>query len=558
MLERTYELIKNEPGRYLLYVVAASMLVGTLVPVFLLSLVDLGAPGLPLYLILLSPGLLVFLVSIIPFLQVGMERRRVNQIMPLFVTHMASMVTSGLPLEKVLGYVADMRDYGIIAENCGQIQNLVLNYGNTVSEAARFVAKEIKNDMERDFFIRLAHAIDVGDEMGTFFNYEQEIIMDEFLLNGESTLKNMDFVKETYVALLVSMTFLVVFVAIIPLVGGGVNEMMLLGITFTFLVLEVMFFMISVFVMPTDRIWYPWSTKLIKNMITALDKLLIYVIVLNVLAVLLLVVYVVVADLPLRLALPIVSTPLFISGLLIHREQVRINNRDNIYGSFIRALGRSMETSSATLPASVRQISQHKFGNLSSAVENLSKRLDTNIDPTLAWDNFIAETESNFIDKFTRMYIDTTGHGASPERTSYFISKNMNKFLAMRKKRNVFVSSMTGVAYGTMVALAGTMWIMYAIINYIGILIESMYGEIVIGGSASVFLGSIVNPSYDLGVLSLVVMAILSIHAFVSSQTLNSMKGGHWFGSALHFSGLIWVGVACTYLVDIFIGMIMT
>ena len=558
MLERTYELIKNEPGRYLLYVVAASMLVGTLAPVILLSVVNLGSVGLPLYLILLSPGLLVFLASIIPFIQVGMERQRVNQIMPLFVTHMASMVTSGLPLEKVFGYIADMRDYGIIAENCGQIQNLVLNYGNTISEATRFVARDVKNDMEKDFLIRLAHAIDVGDEMGTFFNYEQEIIMDEFQLNGESTLKNMDFVKEIYVALIVSMTFLVVFVAIIPLVGGGVNEMMLLGITFSFLVLEVMFFLISVFVMPTDRIWYPWSTKLIKNLITSLDKLLIYVIFLNVLAALILGVYVIMADITLRLALPIVSTPLLISGLLIHREEVRINNRDNTYGSFIRALGRSMEASSATLPASVRQISQHKFGNLSAAVESLSKRLDTNIDPILAWDNFIAETESNFIDKFTRMYIDTTGHGSSPERTSYFISKNMNKFLAMRKKRNVFVSSMTGVAYGTMVALAGTMWIMYAIINYVGVLIESMIGEMASGGSASAFMGSIINPGYDLGVLSVVVMAILSIHALMSSLTINSMKGVHWFGSALHFSGQIWVGVACTYLVDIFIGMVMT
>ena len=558
MLEKTYELIKNEPGRYLLYVVASALLVGTVVPAILLSLVDLGTPGLTLYLIMLSPGFLIFLVAIIPFLQVGMEKRRVNQIMPLFVTHMASMVTSGLPLEKVFGYVADMRDYGIIAENCGQIQNLVVNYGMTVSEACRFVAKDIKNDMERDFFIRLAHAIDVGDEMGVFFNYEQEIIMDEFQLNAESTLKNMDFVTEIYVALIVAMTFLVVFVAIIPLVGGGVNEMMLLGITFTFLVLEVMFLLISIFVMPTDRIWYPWSTKFAKNMVTSTDKLLIYVIILNIVALTILAVYVFFSDMDLRLAIPIVSTPLLISGLLINREEQRINNRDNIYGSFIRALGRSMEASSASLPASVRQISQHKFGYLSAAVESLSKRLDTNIDPDLAWDNFIAETESNFIDKFTRMYIDTTGHGSSPERTSYFISKNMNKFLAMRKKRNVFVSSMTGVSYGTMVALAGTMWIMYAVIDYVGVLIENMYGGMATGGAASVFLGSIINPSYDLGVLSLVVIVILSIHALVSSLTINSMKGGHWFGGAFHFSALIWVGVACTYLVDIFIGMIMT
>ncbi len=556
MLERMYETIKNEPGRYLVYVVALTMLIGTVVPTIILYSVDLGPAGLNLYLILLSPGILVFLISIIPFLQVGLERKRVNQTMPLFVTHMASMVTSGLPLEKVLGYVAAMRDYGIIAEDCAEIRNLIVNYGMTVSEAARFRAENIRNDMERDFFIRLAHAIDVGDEMGNFFNYEQEIIMDEFLINGEATLKNMEFVKEIYVALIVAMVFLVVFVAIIPLVGGGVNEMMLLGIAFTFFVLEVIFLLLAIFVMHIDRLWYPWSVKMSKGMMTSTDMLLVYLIGFNILAIALLIGYVWVEGVELRIALPLVSSPLLISGILIFREESRISNRDNIYGSFIRALGRSMEASSASLPASVRQISMHKFGYLSTAIENLSKRLDTTIDPDLAWDHFIAETESNFIDKFTRMYIDTTGHGSSPEKTSYFISKNMNKFLALRKKRDVFVSSMTGVAYGTMVALAGTMWIMYAVIKHIGLVLESMYhgiGE----GAAAAFMGGIINPSYDLEVLSLVVLVILAIHAAVSSLTLSTMKGGHWFSGSFHFSGMIIIGVACTYVVDAFIGVIL-
>ena len=556
MLERIYETIKNEPGKYLVYVVALTMLIGTVVPTIILYSIDLGPAGLDLYLILLSPGLLVFLISIIPFLQVGIERKRVNQTMPLFVTHMASMVTSGLPLEKVFGFVAEMRDYGIIAEDCAEIRNLIVNYGMTVSEAARFRADEIRNDMERDFFIRLAHAIDVGDEMSNFFNYEQEIIMDEFLINGEATLKNMEFVKEIYVALIVAMVFLVVFVAIIPLVGGGVNEMMLLGITFTFFVLEVIFLLLAIFVMHIDRLWYPWSVKMSKGMMTSTDMLIIYLIGFNVLAIALLLGYVWVVGLELRIALPLVSSPLLISGILIFREESRISNRDNIYGSFIRALGRSMEASSASLPYSVRQISKHKFGYLSLAIENLSKRLDTSIDPDLAWDHFIAETESNFIDKFTRMYIDTTGHGSSPEKTSYFISKNMNKFLALRKKRDVFVSSMTGVAYGTMVALAGTMWIMYAIIKHIGLVLESMYqgiGE----GTAAAFMTDIINPSYDLEVLSLVVLVILTIHAAVSSLTLSTMKGGHWFSGSFHFSGMIIIGVACTYIVDAFIGVIL-
>ncbi len=555
-MEGIYETIKNEPGKYLVYVVALTMVIGTVVPTIILYSIELGPPDLELYLILLSPGLLVFLISIIPFLQVGMERKRVNQTMPLFVTHMASMVTSGLPLEKVLGFVSAMEDYGIIAEDCSEIRNLIVNYGMTVSEAARFGADNIRNDMERDFFIRLAHAIDVGDEMTNFFNYEQEIIMDEFLINGEATLKNMEFVKEIYVALIVAMVFLVVFVAIIPLVGGGVNEMMLLGITFTFFVLEVIFLMLAMFVMHIDRLWYPWSVKMSKDMMTSNDMLLVYLILLTILAIALIGTYVLLQGIELRIALPLISSPLLVSGMLIYREESRITNRDNIYGSFIRALGRSMEASSASLPASVRQISMHKFGYLSSAIGNLSKRLDTAIDPDLAWDHFIAETESNFIDKFTRMYIDTTGHGSSPEKTSYFISKNMNKFLALRKKRDVFVSSMTGVAYGTMVALAGTMWIMYAIIKHIGLVLETMY-EGVASGTAGAFMGGIINPSYDLEVLSLVVLAILAIHAAVSSITLSTMKGGHWFSGSFHFSGMVIVGIACTYAVDAFIGVIL-
>jgi archaellum biogenesis protein FlaJ (TadC family) len=97
---------------------------------------------------------------------------------------------------------------------------------------------------------------------------------------------------------------------------------------------------------------------------------------------------------PIRLfGVPFVLIP----GILITRGGRNIIKRDNIYGAFIRSLGRASSVSGQTMGEAVRKLAMHKFGPLTSMVKNLSKRLALNINSVDAWKHFSAKSSSNMI-----------------------------------------------------------------------------------------------------------------------------------------------------------------
>ena len=121
--------------------------------------------------------------------------------------------------------------------------------------------------------------------------------------------------------------------------------------------------------------------------------------------------------------------PVLFPGILIMREERKIEKRDNLYGAFIRSLGRSSEVSGTTMVEGVRKLAMHKFGPLTPMITNLSRRLAMHINVAESWRHFAAETSSNLIDKFGEMYVLCIQNGSKPEETSIFISNNMFKVL---------------------------------------------------------------------------------------------------------------------------------
>jgi flagellar protein FlaJ len=235
---------------------------------------------------------------------------------------------------------------------------------------------------------------------------------------------------------------------------------------------------------------------------------------------------------------------------MIMREEKKIEKRDEIFGAFIRSLGRSCSVSGQTMPGAVKNLAIHKFGPLTSAVQNLSKRLAMHISPTDSWGHFSAETSSNMIKRFSGMYTQCVLSGSKPEETSLFISNNLFKILAIRKKRISISSSFVGVLYGVMIALAFTMWITVGITEYMSEVVGNLAGDtssIATGG----FLNNIFNASYNIELLTNMVVGVTLIHALCSSIMLPLVKGGHLATAGIHFVVMVWVGAAAGYVVQL-------
>ena len=296
-----------------------------------------------------------------------------------------------------------------------------------------------------------------------------------------------------------------------------------------------------------------WRVKIKRGHVTDKDRLIFTSVAVSILGIVLLSVIMLPSGLPPMFIASTIFLPVLFPGILILREEKDIEKRDNLFGAFIRSLGRSSESSGTTMSDSVKRLSMHTFGPLTAMVRNLSKRLALHINAAESWKHFASETSSDLIDKFGEMYVTSIHNGSKAEATSLFISNNAFRVLTIRKKRSVTASSFVGILYGVMISLAVTLYITIGIVDYMGVMISS----VVIDDPGSVgggFLNGIISFTFDTSAIELMVFSVILVHATLSSLMLPMIKGGHIVGSVIHFIALIWIASAASLISTYLIG----
>jgi flagellar protein FlaJ len=550
-IEKIFTNLKMSLRTYLILVVATVSFCGLVMPLLLTYLFPDYFIGPFSYLIYVIPIFVILLVISYPFVMNSKEIQEIERNMPLFVTRMATLSTSDLPVDRIFHILSTRAEYGRLAIDSGKIYKLIKEYHMGAGEACRLIASKSPNDLEADFLLRMAHAIEVGERLDRFLKNEQDVIMDEYVLKCEAVLKDLDFLKGIFASVITSLIFLGVFIAIIPILTNDPIESLTLGIVTIFAVIELLFLYIIAVRVPKEEIWYRWRDKRKNGTFTSTDRTLMLSLGVVFLGIFVFAVVILPLDLPLQLAVPSICLPVLIPGILFHIEERKIIRRDNIYGAFIRALGRSSEVSGQTMAESTKVLAMHKFGPLTDAIKNLSKRLSTRIDTVRAWTYFSAESSSNLINKFSEMYVHGTLNGGKPEPTSMFISNNMLKLLGVRTKRTILASNFVGVLYGLMIALSITMWITVEIIRFMGEMASGLMSQ----GDTPVTFGLLDNmfqASADIEVISVLILSMVVLHALFSALIITKLRGGHMLGAAVHFVALTWIGALSSYIVTVF------
>ncbi|NLI73459.1 MAG: archaellar assembly protein FlaJ [Euryarchaeota archaeon] len=556
-MEKWLRDLEIEKETYFRLVLFSTVLLGLIVPVILTLLL---APYLTRSLLILAyviPLFLLFVVVMLPAVYTSRRKMNVEQNMPMFVTTMAALSTSDMAFDEVFYILSEKKEYGQLAKDAKQIFRLVKQYSVGAAEACRFVAVRTSCQMEVNFFNRLSHSLDVGEKLDNFMRNEHDVIMDEYMVRAEGTLEDLNFVKEIYTGLTTSLIFTAVFVCLIPIFGGNAVEVLLIGVVFSFLMMETFFIYLLKTKVPKDQIWLKWSTKIKRGHVMKKDRTIFTAAALSIIGIILLSIIMIPSGLPPMFIASTIFLPVLLPGVLILREEKEIEKRDNLFGAFIRSLGRSSEASGTTMSDSVKRLSMHTFGPLTNMVRNLSKRLALHIDAAESWRLFASETSSDLIDKFGEMYVTSIHNGSKPQATSMFISNNTFRVLTIRKKRSITASSFVGILYGVMISLAVTLYITVGIVGYMSDMISSIVVEDT-GGSGGAFLGSILSTSFDTSAIELMIFLVIFIHATLSSLMLPMIKGGHIVVSVVHFIALMWIASAAslisTYLIGALLG----
>ncbi|WP_332897791.1 archaellar assembly protein FlaJ [Haladaptatus sp. CMSO5] len=536
---------------------------GVLLPTFVFavgSVVGLAYLPVPLEIGLPIAGLGVFSFTIAvayPKVVQDRQKKEVRERYHLFVTHITVLSMTNIDRVEIFRTLADEDEYKSLAVEMGHLVALVDTFNQSLEDACRIRAKKVASPLLSNFFERLAYTVGAGQAMDEFLINEQDSIIQQFVTRYESDLTKIDVLKELYLSLMLSSTFILVFAIVIPLLIGINPAFAVGGVAALFVVVQTGFVFTLHTVSPYDPIWFrsdseghPLDMRFrIALAVGAIGSL-----------VAIGVTYAIltgrtpyapdVLPLPIFMALPF--TPLLIPGLAIRAEENRIKERDEEFPRFIRALGAVesvKQTSTANVLATLRK---KDFGSLTASIDALYKRLSMRIDDTRSWRLFAAENGSYLIQKFGDMYVLGRSMGGDPNQLGQVISRNLSEVAKLRDKRGQATSTFIGVVYGLTASSAFAFFVGIEVVELLIQISESMNLD---SSMMSFLLNSEV---YNLPLIEYLLLLVLLLNCLLSAVMIRVIDRGHLMNSYVHFVMLSWVAAVTGVLTREAVGALIT
>lgn len=495
-------------------------------------------------------GLLI-LASAIGYPRLAVDSRRIEMEnrFHLFVIHMTILSTTNINRMEVLRELANEEEYGELADEFQRVVDLVDIWHMSLGDACRRRAAEVPSESVSDLLERMAYTLGAGQELDEFLLQEQEVLIDKYSSAYRQSLSNLDVLKDLYLALIISMTFALVFAVVLPLLTGNDPTLTVVLVIVLFVFVQLGFMFVIKAVVPDDPIWYledgyrTFTKKLLLASTVVGVALSMFFIVVMTLIFFHLIPgsqHVPIHAVPLLLYMPIATTPLLIPGIVFWYYERQVFNRDREFPNFIRALGSSESAKQATTTEVLSSLRHKDFGPLSEEIDSLYRRLNMRLSTEQSWRYFTGDVGSFLIQKFSEMYLIGRDMGGSPKRLGELISKNMSEIVNLREERKQQTTTLIGVIYGITAASAFAF--------FIGLELAVMMSGFDITTDGGVAMGPdigaqlIHTEQYDILMLRYLIILVLIFNAFISSMVIRVSDGGHFGNSYIHFTMLLWLG----------------
>lgn len=538
-----YEGMDMSVQRYLLAILFPSIVFGITVaflPLFL------PVPGIATGPFVILGLFLPFIALVYPKLRSDRQQKEVRDQFHLFITHITVLSTTNIDRVEVFRTLSKEEDYNAIATEMGHIVALIDTWNLSLDDACRFRARRVSSPLMQDFLERLAYTVGAGQPMSDFLINEQDNILQHYKVRYENELERLNVIKDVYLSVINSTTFGLVFAILLPFLIG-IDPMIALSAVLTlYLFVQVTFIYVMNNVAPQDPVWsHSDDIALERNV-----RLRISIIVSIGLSLLLMVltylaldgVLPVATDLPEPIYMAIPFTPLLISGLVMRREEKRVKNRDDEFPSFIRALGAVESVKQSSTSSVLSSLRRKDFGSLTETINNLYLRLAMQINSTLAWRYFAAETGSYLIQRFSDMYVVGRRMGGEPIQLGELIEKNFTQVLNLRQMRTQETGTIIGVIYGITATSTFAFFVGLEIVR----LLQDITDDLELGQAG---LGGLLHPQvYDIDQVRFFLFIAILLNAMLSSMMIRIIDRGHSLSALNHFVVLVWMSVIIAVL----------
>ncbi len=515
-------------------IVALTLATATLLMVFFLTYSIYFAIGAGV------AGSAMFYKFMKPILQRDSDRTNINSNIPFFITSFATLSVSAANRIDIVDILSRKDKLGRLAKDMEKLHNLVKNWRRGLSEAAMFLSKKTPSEVFEDFLSRFGHAIDSGQDFEEFVKNESETVMSNFETSYISALYSFDLFKDLYVSMLLAFAFLITFVMIMPvLISINILDVLTLSLVAIILGEAMLTYGIKI-VLPNDPIWHdtgiktPLQLELRRAMILALiacGAIAAAVIALKLYE-----------RIPFYFAITMVITPLAYPGYLGSNAEKKVAKKDDMFGSFIRALSGSASARGNMVIDALKSIVLHDFGTLTRDVRDLYRRLVYRIDSIRSWKYFSADTGSHLIEVFSESFVESIDLGADAAEAGKVVADNFDRVVRMRKRRHASVSSYVGVLYGITGGLAFSLAISFGVLEIINKVFASF--DVSTLSDFGIFVSQ--PPSAIIEIEAFLVV-ILLVHSFIAGTALKVADGGKVTHGLHHFVIMSWIVTATLY-----------
>jgi archaeal flagellar protein FlaJ len=513
----------------------------SLVGIFLFSFVMIQLGVIPN--VVLIPTILSLLAVIVfyPIIELNRQKKSIHDNLHFFITYAGTIATMDVTRDVLFRRISEKEIFGEISVIFGKIYYLAKKFNLGYANASRRVAQQVPSQIFADFLDRLAVVMDFGQDMRVFLIQEQKDILTDFGTEYKKSLESITVMREVFVALTISIAFMV---------GIGLLAPILMAVPVENIILYAVggVFMVDVFMVALVISILPKDTLIIRGKNSNPDFKKMYIMLGVCSAISLLIFLVLFGKLPLMIVLGISALPLIAPGLFASELEQKIIKKDEQFPIFARTLGASIDVGNRGVISALRSTQVHDFGELDSMAHHLFRRLRVGSEKMLSWDLFASESGSDMIANFTPIYIESIYLGGNAQVIGDIVSANTNELLILRKLRVQASQTLRSTMYGALIGIVGTIFICAKVSE----VLVGIFSSIPTATSASLdvagsILPAVVEINFDV-VYTYIALLVL-VHAIATAVIMKLIDGGSMVAALLDVVNMLVIGAILSIFV---------
>jgi flagellar protein FlaJ len=343
------------------------------------------------------------------------------------LTYMSALATANVGREKLFQETAAL---GYTTSGYFHRVHLVaqrLNYD--YARACQLVADATENEAVSSLLLRFSSSLASGESESQFLARETEIQLEQYSRKYERDLESLRKWTDAYVALMVSVT-LVVVVSLVSMMIYSVGTLFILGLATVMIGIAVLGDWVIYRTAPVEPKTHrrPKTSKTQRQMFSAARVLLPAGAVLGA-----------VVGLVFNIGAGMIAAGVTVApvGVLAFIDDRKVDQFDKDISTFLRSLGSIVGAIGTTVTEGMERINQRSLSSLEQGVRRLHVRLRSGIRPDLCWDRFISETGSELVDRSVSTFWDTMKVGGDPDQIGYLSSLFALKISLLRENRKL-------------------------------------------------------------------------------------------------------------------------